>query len=290
MSFARRLKDELARLVEEEASARRALLAGIVRGGWRGGEVLLEHAGTARTGFWLARRLGLSPHLTARIGQRHGVHYWLRLEAPETRLRRLLGLPGTVRPFVYRRMPASALRAYVRGLFLAAGSCTDPAKGYHLEFVLLEELVERELLAVLARRHLPVGSYLRRNHHVVYLKDGDGIAQLLGWMGAREALFQFENTRAWRGMRDEVNRMVNAETANVAKTVEASLRQVAAVERLRAEGRLAGLPERLRRTAELRLQYPEATLEELAEQLGCSKSGVNHRLRRLVRLAEGRGV
>jgi DNA-binding protein WhiA len=286
VSFAQGVKDELARLPMSGEGDERALLAGLVRAGLRGDTVVLEHAGAARAGFRLAKRLGLAPALSLRVGPRHAVTYLLRLGASPERLRRELGVgQGLWPPYLAKRPAASAARAYVRGVFLAAGSVTHPAKGHHLEFALQRPELARELAGLLARRHMPVRGYLRRRAHVLYLKDGDAIARLIGWLGASEALLAFENARAWKDVRDDVNRMVNADAANVRRTVEAGLRQVAAVELLRRRGLLASLPDELQRTAELRLAHPEATLAELAVRLGVSKSGVNHRLRRLLRLA-----
>jgi DNA-binding transcriptional regulator WhiA len=275
MSFARGVKDELARLPLERAEDRRALLGGLVRAGWRGGEVLLEHAGAARLGYRLAKGAGVGARLILRRrGQR--LRYVLRLAAPER----------WTRPASIRHRTASAARAYVRGVFLAAGSVTDPARSYHLELALGDPKLAAEVQHLLARRGIVLKRYVRRGQHVLYLKDGDAIADLLGFLGCTEALLAFENARARKDVRDEVNRMVNAETANVAKTVEASLRQVRAVEALRRQGRLRRLPAALQETALLREEWPEATLAELAERLGITKSGVNHRLRRLVALAE----
>jgi cell division protein WhiA len=126
----------------------------------------------------------------------------------------------------------------------------------------------------------------RRGHHVVYLKGLDEIVALLGLMGANRGVLELETQRVGSDVRSRLNRLINAEEANLARTVRAADRQLLAIERLEREGSLPRLAPALRETAALRRRMPDADLDTLATALGISRSAVNHRLRRLVELAD----
>ena len=178
-------------------------------------------------------------------------------------------------------------RAYLRGAFLGGGSVNRPEGDYHLELVSANPDFARTLTKVMKSCSLPVGMTERKQDYVVYLKGGDAITEFLQIIGAHHALMDFENVRVVKEMRNQVNRIVNCETANLQKTVNAAVRQVASIQLLVGRGELAKLPSSLRETAELRLQYPEANLQELVELSDgkVSRSGLNHRLRKLEQLA-----
>ena len=133
---------------------------------------------------------------------------------------------------------------------------------------------------------MPAGITDRKDTYIVYLKESDAIVDLLGYMEAVDAVEAFEVTRNVKEVRNQVNRIVNCETANLNKTADAAARQAAAIHRLESAGILKTLTPSLREAAEARLAHPGAALSELAEILGVGKSGVNHRLRKLVQLAE----
>jgi hypothetical protein len=135
-----------------------------------------------------------------------------------------------------------------------------------------------------------VGVTERGGQSVVYVKDGDGIVRLLSIMGASRAVMEFENVRVVREVSGEVNRRLNFETANIGKTIGSGLRQAAAIEQLQADGTLDRLPPALKEMAQWRVENPELNLGELAGRMKLSKSAVNHRLRRLQRLAQFNGV
>lgn len=179
-------------------------------------------------------------------------------------------------------------RAFLRGAFLAIGSMSDPTKGYHLEFDCTDERKARQLQEAIRSFDIESKIILRKKYHVVYLKEGSGIVDLLNVCEAPVSLMNLENMRILKEMRNSVNRRVNCETANIAKTVTASARQVEDIEFLRIHYGFQNLPEPLRRMAEMRLEYPDAPLKELGERFDppLGKSGVNHRLRRLSELAE----
>ncbi|MCI8432154.1 MAG: DNA-binding protein WhiA [Lachnospiraceae bacterium] len=183
---------------------------------------------------------------------------------------------------------ACCKRAFLRGAFLSVGSMSDPAKGYHLEFACADAAKAVQLREVMAAFDIESKIIVRKKYHVVYLKEGSGIVDLLNVCGAPVSLMNLENLRILKDMRNSVNRRVNCETANITKTVNAAARQVEDIEFLRVNYGFRNLPAPLREMAEVRLEHPDAPLKELGEcfQPPIGKSGVNHRLRRLGELAE----
>jgi DNA-binding protein WhiA len=132
----------------------------------------------------------------------------------------------------------------------------------------------------------PAGFVDRKDSYIVYLKEGDAVIDFLGMMEADEAVESFEVARNVKEVREQVNRLVNCETANLQKAVDAAGRQLAIIRALEKDGKLASLPSKVRAAAKARLENPDATLQELAEMLGISKSGMNHRMRKLKEIAE----
>lgn len=183
---------------------------------------------------------------------------------------------------------ACCKRAFLRGAFLSVGSMSDPAKGYHLEFDCDSEEKAKQLQEVMGAFDIDSKRILRKKYHVVYLKEGSGIVDLLNVCGAPISLMNFENLRILKEMRNSVNRRVNCETANITKTVTAASRQVEDIEYLKLHYGFQNLPESLREMAEVRLENPDAPLKELGECFTppIGKSGVNHRLRKLSELAQ----
>ncbi len=178
-------------------------------------------------------------------------------------------------------------RAYLRGAFLGSGSVSDPEKGYHLEFVNPKEEYAISLRNLINKFGMDAKIVMRKNNYVAYLKEGAQIVDLLNIMGAHVALMELENIRIVKEMRNNVNRIVNCETANINKTVSAAVRQVQDIRYLEETIGLSALPQNLEEISQCRLNYPSATLKELGEKLNppVGKSGVNHRLRKLSELA-----
>lgn len=179
-------------------------------------------------------------------------------------------------------------KAYIRGAFLGCGSLTDPEKNYHMEFVTDNLSYAMSLKRLL--NHFSLGAKLieRKKHYVVYLKEGDKISDALKLIGAFQSLLSLENIRAFKEMRNNINRLVNCETANLDKTVNAAVRQIENINYIKENIGLEHLPEGLREVARLRLEYENASLKELGEMLTpkMGKSGINHRLRKLDKIAE----
>ena len=179
-------------------------------------------------------------------------------------------------------------RAFLRGAFLAAGSMSDPSKAYHFEIVCSAETMAEQIKNLICGFSMDAKVVQRKKSYVVYLKEGDQIVDILNIMKAHVSLLELENVRIVKEVRNEVNRKVNCETANLKKVVSAAVAQIDDITYLRDTIGLHRLPEELEETALARLSNPDASLKELGEVLSppVGKSGVNHRLRKISRLAE----
>ena len=182
------------------------------------------------------------------------------------------------------------MRSYLRGAFLATGSVNNPETSrYHLEIYSLYETHNEGIAQMMNYFHLNARTTKRRNGYIVYLKEAEKIADFLQLIGATNSMLKFEDIRIVRDMRNSVNRLVNCENANINKTVAAAERQIDNIKHLQATVGLDSLPDKLREIAVLRLENPEVSLKELGEMVPSgpiSKSGINHRLRKLNELAE----
>jgi len=277
MLVASELRGELARIRPARACCRRAELVGLLQSAAADGSVsTLDHA-TARIAVQLAASIGVAataPRAAASAPSAHGRHH----------LRVALGgaLPTDWAPVTTK---ACDRRAFLRGLLLSAGSVSGGRGGPHVEFVLRERRRAVELQRLLSASEVRSLRTERRGRHVVYLKGQEQIAGLLRLVGANRALLDFETSRVSRDVRNRLNRLLNAEEANLARTVRAADRQLQAIGRLEAGGELDRLGDGLREAAAQRRRQPDADLDSLASSLGISRSAMNHRLRRLVELA-----
>lgn len=303
MSYAEDVRVELARLPAGARCCRRAELSALARG-----LGFLRLSGDGPPTLELATG---NPALTRRVFRslRHDYHlhpvittgrrrtsrarrYLVR--AGGSRLEGLLEdimvwhrlrlYPGIGRRLVHRRC---CRRSYLRGFFLGRGSINQPARGHHLELVVPSPRIAQDLAGLMRTFALSPGISSRKDETVLYLKDAQAIAGFLGVVGASQALLQFENSRVYRSVKERVNRLVNMETANVDRTVEAAARQVRAIRLIDEQLGLHQLPRGLREVAESRLRLPELSLEELGQSMSppLGKSAVNHRLRRLLAMA-----
>ena len=190
-------------------------------------------------------------------------------------------------PRISYRDPESK-RAFLRGAFIASGSFTDPQKSYQFELITQERRQAEELQGLMTDFGILARIKERRGKYVVYLKEGSAIVDILNVIGAHQALMEFENIRILKEMRESVNRQVNCETANIGKTVAAAVRQMEDIRLIQKETGLEELETPLRMLCVARLKYPEAGLSELGNLMDppLGKSGVNHRFRKLNRMAE----
>ena len=178
-------------------------------------------------------------------------------------------------------------RAFLRGAFLASGSCSDPDKGYHLEFVCDSDDKADQLVRVCSDFEITARKTLRRSGIIVYVKEGEMIGELLNVMEATNSYMEFESRRVYKDVSNTVNRRVNCETSNIRKTVTAASRQLEDIRYLEEHGILETLSDPLREAAYARLEHPDATLPELGAMMDppVGKSGINHRLAKLSELA-----
>lgn len=179
-------------------------------------------------------------------------------------------------------------RAFIRGAFMAAGSISDPNKSYHFEIKCNSEKKAKQLIELLENYNIDGKMVARKGGYVVYIKEGEGIVDVLNVMEAHVSLMEMENVRILKGMSNYYNRQVNCETANIKKTVATSVRQIDDIDFIIQNKGIDYLPEKLQDIAWVRKENPDASLQELGETLDppLGKSGVNHRLRKICQIAQ----
>ena len=308
MAFSSDIKDELCRLQNENQCCRFAELAGILRTGLiirevRNRNLLLfitEHALVSRMVYSRIKEIvpdgvEISGEKTTRF-KRHVV-YRLNLTGITAfkEGNELLGSVGinislpekTIEYSDFDISERCCIRAYLRGGFLAVGSVTNPDKSYHVELAFTDSRISSEFMKYMEYFELKPKLIQRKNYDIVYMKEGQDIVDFLNVINAHNALLEMENIRVLKDMRNQVNRLVNCETANLEKTVNASLKQVSYIKYLDDTVGIENLPANLKEVARLRMEHPEASLSELGKMLNpaLGKSGVNHRMRKLEKIA-----
>lgn len=170
-------------------------------------------------------------------------------------------------------------KAFVRGSFLGGGSINNPKNTYHLEITFSSGKNANIVLAILNKYEIQFKNIEKKNGYALYTKDGDEISKFLALIGANSSVLKFEEVRVYRDIRNNVNRKVNCETANLNKTLNAALKQIENIKYLKQIGQFDKMPEQLQEIATLRLENPEASLVEIGQMLSkpIGKSGVNHR-------------
>ena len=302
MSYSSETKEELCRLEPDSVCCLLAELSGIVSAAgsviYRGGgdkrlSIETENSSVARRVFRLLRDVfDVQPELVtvkrARLGGRSAHRIEIRGDEASFVLEGC-GIQMMLRRAVPREVTVRKCcrMAFLRGVFLASGSVTDPEKEYHLEFVLGDEAFAAALAKLIARFDLDAHITTRRQMTLVYLKGQNEITDMLSIFGAQSARFAMEDAFIRKELRNNANRAVNCDSANMERAIAAASRQAQAISWLIQTAGEASLPPALLQTAKLRLQHPEASLEELGKLLDppVGKSGVNHRLRRLEQMA-----
>lgn len=179
-------------------------------------------------------------------------------------------------------------RAFLRGAFLASGSVSDPVKTYHFEIVCIDRQRAELLCSIFSHFEITARVVQRKQHLVVYIKDSAQVMDVLGLIGATDSMMKMQNVQILKSIRNQANRSVNCDTANIRKALRAADRQISDIRLLQETGIFEDLPETLREIAQLRITFPEATLADLGEMLEepVGKSGVNHRLKKIAQIAE----
>jgi len=308
-SFSSAVKEELIHLPMGKACCMLSEISALTQtsghlafrgGGWISVSYRLEHTGTARRLFQLLKkRLGIMPGLhfiqNRRLGGRRTSVLTLNPEDTRTLLAALhmAETDESGQTHLKRMVPRHPMtrqccgRAFLRGLFLGGGTMTDPEKGYHLEWKTDDERVKRTLERMLEKNSMPFHSYLRRGQQVVCLKDAQSISDMLAAMGAGNSMMAMENIRIRKQLRAAATRAANCDEHNSEKMLDTGHRQAAAIRMISLKEGLFTLPPALREIARLRVENPDMSLEELGKMLDppVGKSGVNHRLRRLMEIA-----
>jgi DNA-binding protein WhiA len=178
--------------------------------------------------------------------------------------------------------------AFLRGVFLSCGSIANPDKNYHLEFVVPHYKLSQDLLKVLTDRDLKAKYIIRKYSHVIYLKESESIEDLLTMMGATESSLKLMEIKIAKDVRNKINRQMNFESANMSRAIDAGLAQAKAINLIEKKQGLDSLDDDLKELAVLRKENPDMTLKQLGEALSSpiSRSGVNHRLAKLVAIAD----
>lgn len=303
-SFATEVKNELARLNYEDSCCRTAELAALLRMGATmtfglrhtfGLNFTSKNAAVARKTLMLLKSEGGDIHTEITVSRSRQLNknnnYTVKV-IPSPNVAQLLQQLGFLHDDSLNMdsdmglLRKSCCRiAYLRGAFQGGGSVNKPESAYHLELVTGSFGLGNLLYRLLKRMGFPVGFVDRKADYIVYLKEGDAVIDFLAMIKADKAVEAFEIARNVKEVRAQVNRLVNCETANLQKAVDAAGRQIAAIRLLKAQGLLEKLPKKIKKTAQLRLENPDITLTELAVMLGVSKSGISHRLRKIQELA-----
>lgn len=299
MSFANELKQELLRLRYADVRLFRARIHGLLRFSkhFDRDKMLLQTENKSVAELYadsIFALIGLDATISViEYKNKNGKSFFCATVDDQRDREKILGFFGYEKEPVplmnLEEIPSNEeLAAFLSGAFLACGSMVDPAKSYHLEFVVPDKPLCDGLIQVLSTVEILPKSFERRGSYVAYLKDSGEIEDLLTFMGAGRLTLEIMNVKVYKSIRNRVNRVQNCEFANMEKTINASAVQVEEIEYILDQKGLAFLPEELREIAELRVENPEMSLRELGESLSepITRSGVNHRLKRLSRIYE----
>ncbi len=290
MSFSNDVKTELAKVMPKDNHCLVSELAGIISSGTVriGGDEIRELT-IVTDDFYVAKKVFTILRKSFNI--KSGVSV-MRSAGNRTRYHITLTGDKTISEVSKRLKPGSkncCAVSFARGIFLMSGSVSDPSKGsYHLEFTPGSDSLASELCKKLSFLELDLKTTKRGDNTTVYLKDSEKISDLLAAMGAGISVLNFENAKILNETRGMINRRVNCEIGNLKKSTAAASRQIECIEKIRASRGLGSLPDNLKEMAQLRIDNPEASLQELGEMFDppLGRSGVNHRLQKLISIAD----
>jgi DNA-binding protein WhiA len=305
VSFTAEVKDELTRVAPVCSHCEKATLAALVRiegtlyfsgqGKYRL-EISTDAPSVARLIIRLLHEIyGLKTQLTVRRSVLHKIpNYLISIPTQEKLNDALLdmgvlsdsGLEMGIRPQLVEKQCCAA--AYLRGAFLGSGFVANPKGNFHFEITVESEELASGLVELMGRKGIKAKVMQRRNSYMVYLKSGEAILEFLAYVGAHQAALKMENERVIKSVRNDVNRITNAEIANQAKSANASVDQIFAIRTVLEAHGMENLPPALQEFIRLRVRYPSATLKELGEMASppLSKSAVYHRVRRIEQMAK----
>ncbi len=304
MSFASEMKNELTR-IEVDDDCAKAELSALIR--MNGNlsisnqqfviNVQTENAAIARRIFSLIKKcFGVEVELLVRkkMKLKKNNIYISRIKVKAKEILDELGIlqDGMFKQEIDKSILKNDIckRSYLRGAFLAGGSVNNPeTSSYHLEIFSLYEEHSADLTALMNQYELNSKQLERKKGYISYLKEAEKISDFLSLIGGYQALLKFEDVRIIRDMRNSVNRLVNCETANLNNTVSAAMKQVESIQLIDKEIGIDNLPDRLREVARLRIDNQDVSIKELGEMVSTgkiSKSGINHRLRKLNEMAD----
>lgn len=310
MSFSVETKNELARLEQEKECCMLAEIAGFIRmtGSIRlagGGKFTIvmstENPAVARH-YKIMIKEYFDAEANLEVGQgttlKKSKIYFLTI-GPEERSEQILRETGILMVrggmnFISDGIYDGLIRtkcckkAYLRGVFLGAGTITDPEKSYHIEFVCMTQTLANDVKKLInSFVDLHAKQIERKKHYVVYVKESEQIVDILNILQAHGQLLKFEDTRIIKETRNRTNRILNCDSANLDKTLNAAEKQLAAIHKIEEKKGLDFLNPKLRAVAELRIENPEATLQELADMMDppMKKSGINHRIKKIEEIA-----
>ena len=304
MSFASEMKNELTR-IEVDDDCAKAELSALIR--MNGNlsisnqqfviNVQTENAAIARRIFSLIKKcFGVEVELLVRkkMKLKKNNIYISRIKVKAKEILDELGIlqDGMFKQEIDKSILKNDIckRSYLRGAFLAGGSVNNPeTSSYHLEIFSLYEEHSADLTALMNQYELNSKQLERKKGYISYLKEAEKISDFLSLIGGYQALLKFEDVRIISDMRNSVNRLVNCETANLNKTVSAAMKQVESIQLIDKEIGIDNLPDRLREVARLRIDNQDVSIKELGEMVSTgkiSKSGINHRLRKLNEMAD----
>ena len=304
MSFTDQVKEELTHKDKFDYQEQLAELAALIRidgsiqisNKHLAVKVTLYHGNLARRIYSLIReRFGFSIEIRVRQDNRFNLsHSYDIIVTPQPGVREFLLELGFLTPdnslvFHIKEEYLDSRKlsqSYLRGLFLGGGSVNSPQSEYHLEFRCERESLAEDLKVLLAKFDLEAHQTEHKGYYVIYFKSYDEVVKVLNIIGAHQAMLKMENDHIVKDLKNDVNRRVNFETANLEKSVSAAMDQLEYIDIIESEEGLESLSSGLQEMAEIRRANPYASLKELGEILDLSKSGVNHRLRRIKKIAQ----
>lgn len=189
-----------------------------------------------------------------------------------------------------QELSSEQIRWLIKGIYLGAGSINNPERKYHLEVGIALKSDAEKVMEYLKLFDIKSNIIEKNNQYAIYLKDGEEISKFLALIGANKSVLRFEEIRVQREMNNKINRIVNCETANLNKTINASIEQIEAIRKLKDSGNFEKMDDALKEIAELRVENPNASLIELGKLLKkpVGKSGVNYRLKKIMEIANGK--